>query len=732
MGEVTSFRYDAIGNPIQIVLPDGSKLRFTYDDAGNVVRFIDANGSITRWSYGPCRRLLERTDPAGGAVSYVWGKEPNRLKQVINEKNETYTFFRDNCDNIIREVSFDGAERSFGYDAEGNVIAHTNANGETITIERDAMHRVIGQNLPDGERIRFAYDSVGNLIKAINSDIQISFERDPLGRITRDSQGDHWVERHYDSIGNIIRTETSLGHIVDYTADANGYITKLTTLGDKSFGFIRNANGQELERSMPGGAHLDQQFDSVGRLTAQDVFKSRVGNESSSEFISKASELLSRKFSYDNGGALTGVSDSYWGQVAYNYDPADRLLSVLRDQGICEYFDYDKASNITCKRTEGKITKNEQLEYGAGSRLIQKGSTRYEYDSEGRRIKMIRDVDTDNPKIWMYEWNAIDRLKQVTDPDGNIFSYNYDAFGRRVAKSSTNQGIKRDTKRAIWDGDVIIHEYSSEKSWSAWIYEVSNLAPIATVQNSKIYSIINDPAGTPEYFIDDTASLHHTGNRLAWGETINKNINVNNGIDCAIRFQGQYHDNETNLHYNFKRYYDPECGTYISQDPIRLRGGENLYQYAPNPISWIDPYGLANCPRDNNGRFRSSQDIAEEMTNLPLLANRNPGEIRQILRRRGYVQGTGSATSEVWLKNLPDGQTAAVRIDRPQGQPGMASHRPHVHRESVPTTEVHGGNYAHNAPGKVTYTDAGAASTPGTNPNHWDDVHIVRRPGRLP
>ncbi|WP_148097683.1 RHS repeat-associated core domain-containing protein, partial [Trabulsiella odontotermitis] len=40
------------------------------------------------------------------------------------------------------------------------------------------------------------------------------------------------------------------------------------------------------------------------------------------------------------------------------------------------------------------------------------------------------------------------------------------------------------------------------------------------------------------------------------------------------------------------RYYDPECGRFTTQDPIGLAGGLNLYQYAPNPLSWIDPWGL--------------------------------------------------------------------------------------------------------------------------------------------
>ncbi|WP_249221050.1 RHS repeat-associated core domain-containing protein, partial [Serratia rubidaea] len=61
-----------------------------------------------------------------------------------------------------------------------------------------------------------------------------------------------------------------------------------------------------------------------------------------------------------------------------------------------------------------------------------------------------------------------------------------------------------------------------------------------------------------------------------------------------LRFQGQYFDAETGLHYNRYRYYDPQTGSYISQDPIGLRGGLNLYQYVPNPLGWVDPLGWAS------------------------------------------------------------------------------------------------------------------------------------------
>jgi RHS repeat-associated protein len=64
--------------------------------------------------------------------------------------------------------------------------------------------------------------------------------------------------------------------------------------------------------------------------------------------------------------------------------------------------------------------------------------------------------------------------------------------------------------------------------------------------------------------------------------------------DCPFRWQGQYEDAETGLYYNRHRYYDPDTGNYISQDPIGLEGGAALYAYVHDPNSWIDPFGLKN------------------------------------------------------------------------------------------------------------------------------------------
>ncbi|MGY2184397.1 AHH domain-containing protein, partial [Pseudomonas agarici] len=69
--------------------------------------------------------------------------------------------------------------------------------------------------------------------------------------------------------------------------------------------------------------------------------------------------------------------------------------------------------------------------------------------------------------------------------------------------------------------------------------------------------------------------------------------------------------------YNTFRFYDPDVGRFTTPDPIGLEGGVNLYQYAPNPMGWIDPTGLTSCELSNamerNGTIRPLNSAAHHI-----------------------------------------------------------------------------------------------------------------------
>ena len=103
-----------------------------------------------------------------------------------------------------------------------------------------------------------------------------------------------------------------------------------------------------------------------------------------------------------------------------------------------------------------------------------------------------------------------------------------------------------------------------------------------------VYYYHNDHLGTPQVLTDDTQTIAWKGVYTPFGGAVASIQTVEN----PFRFPGQYYDQETGLHYNYFRYYNPQTGRYITPDPIGLEGGINLFAYtAGNPVNFIDPYG---------------------------------------------------------------------------------------------------------------------------------------------
>nr|WP_306173568.1 RHS repeat-associated core domain-containing protein [Limnobacter humi] len=128
------------------------------------------------------------------------------------------------------------------------------------------------------------------------------------------------------------------------------------------------------------------------------------------------------------------------------------------------------------------------------------------------------------------------------------------------------------------------------------MYKPGSFEPVAQVADGQVQHIHTDHLGTPRELSNGQGqwvwkARYRTYGALALQEEA---VEEQNPSACKLRFQGQYWDEESGLHYNLNRYHDPQTGQFISQDPIGLAGGLNLYQYAPNPVTWVDPWGLSS------------------------------------------------------------------------------------------------------------------------------------------
>ena len=122
-----------------------------------------------------------------------------------------------------------------------------------------------------------------------------------------------------------------------------------------------------------------------------------------------------------------------------------------------------------------------------------------------------------------------------------------------------------------------------------WVFDPDGLTPIAKLEGTTAYTIVSDHLGTPLSLWDEEGNRQWFAELGLRGEWLQGSDGRNR---CPLRHPGQYQDIETGLYYNRFRYYDPDAGSYISQDPLRLEGGGIFYGYVFNPLVASDPLGL--------------------------------------------------------------------------------------------------------------------------------------------
>ena len=359
---------------------------------------------------------------------------------------------------------------------------------------------------------------------------------------------------------------------------------------------MRDSVGLEAERHLTGGVHVTTRRDRFGRETFKSVGARNV-------------EQFRRRYTWDMGNRLLVARDEITGRVArYDYDEFDNLISAEYERGgevERLYRVPDRMGNLFETR------ERDDRRYDAGGRLAEDREHFYHYDCEGNLVfkefkelswggNVIAPINKERLETelgirfrafgtgWRYDWQSNGMLARVVRPDGKEVSFAYDALGRRIRKSFAGT-----TTHFVWDGNVPLHEWTetaeSEESVITWLFEQDTFVPAAKlVANGDCFSIISDYLGTPLQAYDKQ------GDKV-WEQELDIYGRQRKRPSAFIpfKYQGQYEDAETGLYYNRFRYYDPNAGSYISQDPIGLAGGNpTLYGYVKDINILIDIFGL--------------------------------------------------------------------------------------------------------------------------------------------
>lgn len=362
--------------------------------------------------------------------------------------------------------------------------------------------------------------------------------------------------------------------------------------------FTHDAAGRELARHIGESVTLTQAFDPLGRLTKQDL-TGPTGHR-----------LQHRAYTYRADGNLTAIDDDLNGTRHFDVDVAGRVTAV-HAANWTEAYAYDEAGNQTQATWPSTHPGQEATGTRAytGTRITRAGAIRYEHDEAGRITLRQKTRLSRKPDTWRYEWDAEDRLTEVTTPDGTTWHYRYDPLGRRIAK----QRLAPDGESVLeqvdftWDGATLCEQTTTSPSLPNPVtltWDHQGLHPITQTEritaadapqdeiDSRFFAIVTDLVGTPTELVDEAGDIAWRTRTTLWGTTA---WAADSTAYTPLRFPGQYFDPETGLHYNYFRHYDPETARYLTSDPLGLGPAPNPAAYVGNPLAWTDPLGLTPC-----------------------------------------------------------------------------------------------------------------------------------------
>lgn len=649
-GEATQYQYEA-GQLASVSHPDGRAEYFERDAEGRLLAYTDALHRRTTWHYSEAGLIAGRTDAAGRTLGYQWDKL-GRLIALVNENDARTEFHYDPVGRLLEETGFDGrTTRHFHEPATGRLARSVDAGQLQTTYAFDAAGRLIRREAGSLDRQgqvgqsqaeTFAYDGNGRMVLAENADSRLQWFHDAAGNVVREHQHYRCLEqplvavwRHeFDALHQRIATIRPDGHRVAALTYGAGHVHGVM-LDDRELVHLeRDDLHREVLRTQGNRLAHAQAYDPAGRLVEQTL--------SHIEGARAGHRLLHRQYQYDAVGQPSGIRDMRRGTLRYRYDPVGRLLAAHSALGS-ETFAFDPAGNLLDdpdtrlyeatpahgrRATDSRLTGRPRL---VDNLLRQYAGTQYQWDERGNLIGRL-----DHGVAASFTWDAFNRLAGYRQADLSV-QYIYDALGRRLVKSSSAQGVTL----YGWDGDQLAWESRPDRS-THYLYEPGTFIPLAqAVRHDAIalhrqpdyagdYDIDEDPLwtediaprpfdaiawyqcdhlGTPQELTDETGEIAWSAQYKAWGAAreVITDAARKAGIANPLRFQGQYYDQETGLHYNRHRYYDPVSGRYVSKDPIGLEGGINAYAYAPNALEYIDPLGLS--AREKTTTFYHAGDI---------------------------------------------------------------------------------------------------------------------------
>nr|WP_298115371.1 RHS repeat domain-containing protein [uncultured Pseudomonas sp.] len=625
LGESIEFSLDAMGNRTAQRIKDASsnltqQQTWVYDELGRLLRSIGAQGQTSQYGYdlndNPTQttnpkqhshaqaydaldRLVSNTDPLNGVTALAYDAQDN-LTQVKDPRGVTTGYQYDGLGNLLQQTSPDSGTTTFSHDAAGNVISKTDARGVVTTYTYDALNRLTGRQYPVNPalNVQYHYDmtadgnkGIGRLTAVQDASGVLGYHYDARGNLTEQlrSVAVNGVDQYdrlgyaYDGANQLSRIDYPLGFSIHYVRNAAGQVSQVQLqVGDgQPSAFASNLSylpfGPLKSLTWANGVSLSRSYDQDYRLSEQSVAG------------------WSSTYGYDANSNIETLNSSLLGDLNYSYDALDRLTAEQRADRELSY-SYDAVGNRTAKSTVAIV-----------NGLPQPGSSQtYQYANDSNRLTQIdaQAVTSDAAGNLTQDradrelvYDAQNRLTGVKLAGNSVAEFRYNALGQRTHKLSA-QG----TTTFLYgpDGQLLGEQLFNSQGVkvSGQYYIWLDSMPLGginitydgqgAIASSTPFYLHSDHLNTPRLATNQTQQTVWQWQSDAFGVG-----SASGSLMMNLRFPGQYYDQESGLHYNYFRDYDPETGRYVESDPIGLNGGLNTFGYVEgNPITRIDILGL--------------------------------------------------------------------------------------------------------------------------------------------
>lgn len=630
LGKKTIKSYDGQNHVISETDPKGYTFRYLYDGNNNLTRVTDPFGKYTYNTYDSQFRLTDVTDPLGHITHidfdtkhhpYKTTVYPSNGKTIYNQKsyypnglvNTTTdgkgvvtTLTQDSYGNPATTKTSTAPAITYVYDPIGRITSLTDQEGAKTTFSYDKRSLLKSKTDPLGKIVTLNYYDDGTLNTITDRNNKTTtYTYTPSGKTnTITYQGGARVTYTYDNNDNLTGMLDSIGSTT-YSYDAVNRLTNSIDPRNFAIAYDRDENGNIKKITYPGNKTVSYTYDAKNRVKTVTI-----------DWLAKTAT-----YNYDDAGRMTDLTQFNGTYTRYTFDNANRMTGLenrLPNAGspIATYsYTLDDNGNRTGISSTVPIglnvtaaNNNFTMNLPQKNRLMQAGSTSFTYDNEGQLATKTGET---------YTFDDSHRVVSIT---GTVnYQYKYDGAGNRL--EATRNGA---VTRYIYDanGNLLAEADGTNTITRYYIYGDGVLGIVTS--GDALYSYHFDGTGHTVALTDASTNVVNKYAYTPFGAIANQQEAISQPFKYAGKFGVMTEQNGIN--YMKARYYDPQVGRFVSEDPKSFDGGDvNLMAYvANNPVMFVDPEGLM-ASRQNltelNARTQQMREIGNQMADAAKSGN---------------------------------------------------------------------------------------------------------------